>query len=207
VALGSRSSFSRPPSKGRGRSDDREAEPQADAPPADPVDVARQICLHQLEHAPRTRAELAAVLRRKGIEDDVAEQVLSRFAEVGMIDDALFAQMWVTSRHRGRGLAGRALTHELRRKGVAEEAVAEAVATLDPEVELATARALVDRKLASTRGLATDARVRRLAGMLARKGYPAGTAFRVVKEALAAEGEEAELAFDELAALDDEPGP
>jgi regulatory protein len=206
VAFGSRSSFSRPPSKGRGHSGDREAAQTVEVPPAAPVDVARQICLHQLEHAPRTRAELAAVLRRKGIEDDVAEQVLSRFAEVGVIDDALFAQMWVTSRHRGRGLAGRALTQELRRKGIADEAVAEAVATLDPEVELATARTLVDRKLASTRGLATDARVRRLAGMLARKGYPAGTAFRVVKEALAAEGEEAELAFDELAALDDEPG-
>lgn len=206
MALGSRSSFSRPPATGRGRGGDREAEAQDTKPPADPVDVARQICLHQLEHAPRTRAELATVLRRKGIDDEVAEEVLSRFAEVGMIDDALFAQMWVTSRHRGRGLAGRALTQELRRKGVADEAVAEAVATLDPEVELATARALVDRKLPSTRGLATDARVRRLAGMLARKGYPAGTAFRVVKEALAADGEAAELAFDELAALDDEPG-
>ena len=170
----------------------------------DPVDAARQICLHQLEFAPRTRAELAAVLRRKGIEDDVAEQVLGRFAEVGMIDDALFAQMWVTSRHRGRGLAGRALSQELRRKGVDDATVAEAVGALDPEQELATARALVERRLRTTAGLATDARVRRLAGMLARKGYPAGLAFRVVKEALAAEGEEAELAFDVLQGLDDE---
>ncbi|MCW2613677.1 MAG: Regulatory protein RecX [Frankiales bacterium] len=182
-----------------------DTERRAPAPPADPVDAARQICLNQLEHAPRTRAELGAVLRRKGIEDDVAEQVLSRFAEVGMIDDALFAQMWVTSRHRGKGLARRALSQELRRKGVDDDAVAEAVATLDPEVELATARALVDRRLRTTTGLTTDARVRRLAGMLARKGYPAGVAFRVVKEALAAEGVEAELAFDELSGLDDEP--
>ena len=169
------------------------------------MDQARQICLNQLEYAPRTRAELAAVLRKKGVEDDVAEQVLSRFAEVGMIDDALFAQMWVTSRHRGKGLAGRALSQELRRKGVADDQVAEAVATLEPEQELATARALVERRLRTTAGLPTEARVRRLAGMLARKGYPAGLAFRVVKEALAAEGEEAELAFDALSALDDPP--
>ena len=177
---------------------------QPDGPPADPVEAARQICLRQLEHAPRTRAELAATLRRKGIDDEVAEQVLSRFAEVGMIDDALFAQMWVTSRHRGKGLAGRALSQELRRKGVADDTAAEAVGGLDPDLELATARALVDRRLRTTAGLPTDARVRRLAGMLARKGYPAGTAFRVVREALAAEGEEAELAFDELQALDDD---
>lgn len=190
---------SSPPDRGRGG---RDARPEG--APADPVDAARQICLNQLEYAPRTRAELATTLRKKGVEDDVAEQVLSRFAEVGMIDDALFAQMWVTSRHRGKGLAGRALSQELRRKGVADETAAEAVASIDREQELETARALVDRRLRSTAGLATDARVRRLAGMLARKGYPAGTAFRVVREALAAEGEAAELAFDELQALEDE---
>jgi regulatory protein len=173
--------------------------------PADPVDVARQICLHQLEFAPRTRAELAAVLRKKGVEDDVAEEVLGRFTEVGMIDDAVFAQMWVTSRHRGRGLAGRALQQELRRKGVDDDDIAEAVATLDPEQEAATARALVDRKLRSTRGLAhgrpgpparRDARPQ---GLPRRRGVPHR------REALAEEGEEAELAFDELQALDDEP--
>jgi regulatory protein len=171
------------------------------------VAAARQICLNQLEHAPRTRAELATVLRRKGVSDDAAEQVLSRFTEVGMIDDALFAQLWVTSRHRGKGLSGRALSQELRRKGVADDQVAEAVASLEPEQELATARALVERRLRSTEGLPTEARVRRLAGMLARKGYSAGLAFRVVKEALAAEGETAELAFDALRALDDAPVP
>jgi regulatory protein len=182
-----------------------ETEERRSQAPVDPVDAARQICLNQLEHSPRTRAELATVLRRKGIPDDAAEQVLSRFTEVGMIDDALFARMWVTSRHRGKGLAGRALSQELRRKGVADDQVAEAVATLDAEQELATARALVERRLRATAGLPTEARVRRLAGMLARKGYPAGLAYRVVKAALAAEGESADLAFDALSALDDPP--
>jgi regulatory protein len=182
---------------------DAELEERRSRAPVDPVDAARQICLNQLEHSPRTRAELATVLRRKGIPDDAAEQVLGRFTEVGMIDDALFARMWVTSRHRGKGLAGRALSQELRRKGVADEQVAEAVATLEPEQELATARALVERRLRATAGLPTEARVRRLAGMLARKGYPAGLAYRVVKEALAVEGESADLAFDALSALDD----
>ena len=191
------SSFGSRPSRQR---DGREAAPE---PPEDPVERARQICLQQLEYSPRTRAELATTLRKRGIDAESAEQVLSRFTEVGMIDDALFAQMWVTSRHRGKGLAGRALSQELRRKGVDEPAIAEAVDALDPELQLATARSLVQRKLASTRGLTVEARVRRLAGMLARKGYPAGTAFRVVREALAEEGEAAELSFDELQALED----
>lgn len=157
-------------------------------PDADPAGVARQICLRQLELQPRTRAELTATLLRRGVPDEVAHQVLDRFEEVGLVDDVQFAGMWVDSRQRGRGLAGRALSHELRRKGVDEQVVRAAVDELNPEVELATARSLVARRLPATRGLAADARVRRLAGMLARKGYPAGTAFRVVREALAADG-------------------
>jgi len=128
--------------------------------------------------------------------------VLSRFTEVGLIDDALFAAMWVTSRHRARGLASAALRRELRRKGIGDEVAQEALEELDPDQELATARALVQRKLASTRSLTPDARVRRLAGMLARKGYPAGTAFRVVREALAEQGAEVELAFATLQSLE-----
>ncbi|HEU0104014.1 MAG TPA: regulatory protein RecX [Mycobacteriales bacterium] len=182
------------PSGGRRRLDAATPEPREPAgPPADPVDVARQICLHQLEHAPRTRAELAAVLAKRGVPAEAADQVLGRLTEVGMIDDALFAEMWVTSRHRGRGLAGRALSQELRRKGVDEELVRDAVDTLEPEQELATARELVARRLPATRHLEPQARVRRLAGLLARKGYPAGLAFRVVREALAQEGVEADL--------------
>ena len=59
---------------------------------------------------------------------------------------------------------------------------------LGPDQEAATARELVRRKLPSSIGLAADARVRRLVGMLARKGYGAGLAFRIVKEELEREG-------------------
>jgi regulatory protein len=206
MAFPSRSSSRQSPlSSRRGR--DREP-PEIDGPPepeADPESVARQICLAQLEFAPRTRAELAATLAKRGVPDEAAEAVLSRFAEVGLIDDALFSEMWVTSRHRGRGLAGRALQQELRRKGVDDETARDAVATLDPDQEAATARSLVQRKLPSTRGLTTEARVRRLAGMLARKGYSSGLAFRVVKEELEQEGHDTRglvLDTDGLSALE-----
>lgn len=146
---------------------------------------------------PRTRAELAGALRRHGVDDEVAAQVLDRYAEVGMIDDAVFAQAWVTSRHHTRGLARRALGSELRQRGVEPETVGRALGEIDSETEAQTARALVDRRLRSVSGAqAADAQalVRRLVGMLARKGYPAGLAFRVVKEAMEADARTAELA-------------
>ncbi|WP_079051852.1 recombination regulator RecX [Streptomyces regalis] len=167
------------------------------APPADPVEQARAICLRLLTGTPRTRKQLADALRKREIPDDAAEEVLSRFEEVGLINDSAFADAWVESRHHGRGLARRALAQELRTKGVDSTLIDAAVAQLDSEQEEATARELVARKLRSTRGLDRDKRLRRLAGMLARKGYPEGMALRVVRQALEEEGENTEFLGDE----------
>jgi regulatory protein len=170
-------------------------EPQPDA---DPEAIARQICLRLLTAAPRTKAQLATALRRRGVPKDAAEAVLARFAEVNLIDDAMFARAWVESRHHGRGLAGRALGAELRQRGVASEDIQAALSELDPEQELATAREIVARRLSSTVGMPVPARMRRLAGVLARKGYSAGLAYRVVREALEQERGDRPVPFYDL---------
>ena len=167
----------------------------------DPEACARQICLRLLTAEPRTRAELAQALRRGGIPAEVAEAVLGRFTDVGLIDDAAFARAWVESRHHSRGLSRRTLSVELRRHGVDTDEIREAVGSLDPEQEVATARRLVEQKMASTRGQPPEARARRAAGLLARKGYPPGLAFRLIKETLEQEGPGATAGLD----LDTEP--
>jgi regulatory protein len=172
----------------RGRRRGRGRGPDATDDTADPEARARQICLRLLTLAPRTRAQLAEALRKRGIPGDAADAVLERFAGVGLIDDAAFARAWVESRHYSRGLAGRALRAELRQRGVDDDQIRDAIDDLGPDAEVATARRLVQQKLASTRGLAPEARIRRLAGTLARKGYPAGLSFRVIREAMEAEG-------------------
>lgn len=139
---------------------------------------------------PRTRAELAKALARREISGAVIAEVLDRYDEVGIIDDAAFARAWVTSRHHGRGLARRALANELRQRGVDADVAGEALESLSPDDEAATARALVDRKLRTATG-SPEAVFRRLVGMLARKGYPAGVAVQAVKDALAARDAEA----------------
>ncbi|MER6997472.1 recombination regulator RecX [Streptomyces sp. NPDC000410] len=160
--------------------------------PQEPAERARAICLRLLTGTPRTRKQLRDALHKRDIPDDVAEEVLSRFEDVGLIDDAAFADAWVESRHHGRGLARRALARELRTKGVDPSVIDDAVGQLDSEREEATARELVARKLRATRGLDRDRRLRRLAGMLARKGYGEGMALRVVRQALEEEGEDTE---------------
>jgi regulatory protein len=182
---------------GRRRGSPGVAAQEPSAPEQTESERAREICLRQLAVRPRTRAELAKVLARKEISDEVIAEVLDRYDEVGIIDDAAFARAWVTSRHHGRGLARRALANELRQRGVDAEVVGEALETLDEDEEAATARALVDRKLRTATG-APDAVFRRLVGMLARKGYPAGVAIRAVKDALAARDAEAAEFADQI---------
>jgi regulatory protein len=132
-------------------------------------------------------------LLRKEIEEDVADQVLSRLDEVGLVDDAAFAELWVHTRHMNQGLGRRALAMELRRKGVSDDVVAEAVATVDADAEEERARQLVRKRLRSLPGADESARVRKLVGMLARRGYSEGLAFRVVRDELRTAGEESDL--------------
>jgi regulatory protein len=161
-----------------------------DGPDADPESVARKILLDALTGAARSRQQLRDRLAKRGVPDEVAERLLDRFTEVGLVDDEAFARSWAESRQRGRGLARRAIAQELRRKGVDDETARTVLDDLDPAQEEQAARALVRKKLRSLRDVDRTTATRRLAGMLARKGYPPGLAFAVVRDELGTLGEE-----------------
>ncbi|MGG5260491.1 regulatory protein RecX [Phycicoccus avicenniae] len=163
---------------------DPEGDPRTRGEEPDPHDWARQIVLRQLTAAPRSRSQLALALRKKDCPDDVATAVLDRMEEVGLVDDEAYAGMLVRSQQAGRGLATRALRQELRKKGVDDETAAAALAEVDPHAEEERARTLVAKKMRSMHGLEPHVQTRRLAGMLARKGYDAELTMRVVREAV-----------------------
>jgi Uncharacterized protein conserved in bacteria len=146
--------------------------------------VAREIALRQLTVRARSRAELAKVLARKSVPDDVAQQVLDRLSEVGLVDDAAFAREWLAAGGR-RQRSRRALISELTGKGVDREVVQEAVAELDSDQDYVVARALAERKAASLARLAPEVRYRRLTGALARRGFSSGVVAQVAREVLA----------------------
>jgi SOS response regulatory protein OraA/RecX len=153
----------------------------------DQESVARTIVLRQLTAAPRSRHQLSEALAKRDVPADVADRVLDRFTEVGLIDDAAYAEMLVRSRHSERGLSRRALALELRRKGVSPEDSEVALDQVDDEDEEQAARALARKKLRSTRGLEREVRLRRAYGALGRKGYGGALVSKVVREELAAE--------------------
>lgn len=147
---------------------------------------ARDIVLRQLAMMPRPRAVLAGKLKAKEISDDVAEAVLDRYTELGLIDDQAYAELYVTAKHRDRGLGRYGLEAELRRQGVAEDDLRGAVTTIDEDAERRRATELIGKRLASALAAGPEAARRRLLGQLSRRGYSSALAVSVVDEALAA---------------------
>lgn len=154
----------------------------------DPAAVARAIVLRQLTSSPKSRLQLERKLAERNVPEDVAAAVLDRFEEVRLVDDAEFAEMWVRSRSQTRKLAKGALRRELAEKGIDGDIAASALAQVSDEDEEAAARQLVERRLRLGTDLSDraerDKATRRLASMLARKGYQPSQAFRIVGDVL-----------------------
>lgn len=173
----------------------RPGRPRGSAPPPpdtavegvepDAHDVARQIVLRQLTNSPKSRAQLEQALAKRDCDPVVAAAVLDRLEQVGLVDDEAYAGMLVRSQQAGRGLARRALAQQLRQKGIDDDTAEAVLDGLDPMGEEERARELVSKRLRRLHGLEPVVQTRRLAGMLARKGYPSDVSMRVIREAIA----------------------
>jgi regulatory protein len=153
-------------------------------PEADPESVAREIVLRKLTAQARSRSELAKALSQRNVPEQTARAVLDRFEEVGLVDDAAFADSWVKSRQSRRHLSKRALRQELVRKGVGREEIDDAVGQVDGDDEYQAARELAVKKLRGMSGLDRAVQYRRLGGALGRRGFSPGITSRVLSEVL-----------------------
>jgi len=153
-------------------------------------ELARALCLRLLTARARTRAELSGQLTKRGYPDDIRDRVLDRLAAAGLVDDADFAEQWVRSRRVNSGKSRRALAAELHTKGVDNDIITTALGGLDAAAERERAEQLVRARLRREALGENDTRVsRRLAAMLARRGYSQTLAGEVVVAELAAERE------------------
>lgn len=144
---------------------------------------ARNVLLYQLSRGAKSAHTLRTILEKREIDPQIAEAVIERFIEVGLIDDAAFAETLVNSKLRHKGLAKSAIKRELNGKGVSAEIVEQATAQITPESELELAIELAKHRSARMGNLALDVRQRRLSGFLARKGYSSSVILAAIKEA------------------------
>lgn len=140
--------------------------------PTEVEDAAREYLLRSLTASARSRKQLADGLASRDVPADVAERLLDRFTDVGLVDDAALAQAIVRTRSQETGAARRRIATELRRKGIAPDVAADALAQVDDEDERRSAFDLAHVRARRLVGLERDVALRRLVGFLGRKGYP-----------------------------------
>lgn len=145
---------------------------------------AHEAALRLLAARPRSGQEIQQRLRQRGFDAETADREVRRLRMAGLTDDAQFADAWVESRQRQAPRSARALTAELRAKGIDRDIAGDATADVDDE---AAAVALARSRAARMTGVDEEARTRRIAGLLQRRGFSYGVIERALR-ALADEG-------------------
>ena len=150
-----------------------------------PRGSARDRALNLLSFRDRSRKELERRLLQAGYESHEVADALAALERSGLVDDARFARA-VVEQEAGRRLSGRrAVASSLAAKGVDREAARVALESLaDPADERARAEALARARAGRLAGLPPEVAHRRLAGLLARRGYPPGVARDAARRAL-----------------------
>ena len=142
---------------------------------------ARNVLLHQIARSAKSTSQLRKILEQREIDSEIAERVIERFTEVGLIDDAAYAETIVNSRRNYKGLAKSAIKRELNDKGVSQELVEEAISGITAEDDFESAKQLAIRRFRQMAHLEKDVRTRRLAGYLQRKGYASNAVFAAIR--------------------------
>ena len=149
---------------------------------ADPYSIANTIALNALVARAKSKGELLAHLKKRGVEDDVAQATIFRLQENGLINDSEFAKAWTQSRHTSKKLSKRIIAGELRTRGVDQSSIDEALDEIDDESEYRTAFSLGMKKYNTISRLEPEVQIRRIQSLLQRKGFSFPTIARVIRE-------------------------
>ena len=149
---------------------------------ADPYSIANTIALNALVARAKSKGELLAHLKKRGVEDDVAQATIFRLQENGLVNDEEFAKAWTQSRHTSKKLSKRIIAGELRTRGVDQSSIDQALDEIDDESEYRTAFSLGMKKYNTMSRLEPEVQIRRIQSLLQRKGFSFPTIARVIRE-------------------------
>jgi len=141
---------------------------------------AYERALNLLSYRPRSVTEISRRLHRADFSPSAVEAALTRLERARLTDDRAFAHYWVENREKFRPRGRRMLRWELREKGVADQIIDEAVASVD---EVATASRLARKRAPRLRHLDEMTFRRRLNAYLARRGFSYSVIADAVQEA------------------------
>jgi regulatory protein len=148
---------------------------------------ARDRAFLLLSYRARTEKEVRDRLRRAGYEDDIVDEVILRLYELEFLDDKDFADKFVQNRMATRPAGRRALTWELRSKGLDASIVAEAAASVDDDAEREGALTAARSRLGRMAGMDRREARRKMTAFLQRRGFAWDTIHGVLGEILPSE--------------------
>lgn len=144
---------------------------------------ARFCALKIINFRPRSVEELTQKLKEKGFSGEVITQILPEFSKKGLVDDAKFSRLWVSSRMAAKPKGKALLRRELKQKGVADEVISGILKESGEEYdEYEVVRKLADERMRCLAGLDKTTAKRRLFGYLRRRGFSVDMIMRVIKE-------------------------
>lgn len=143
---------------------------------------AKNVLLFQLSRSMKTRHQLATILKKREIPDDIANAVLDRFTEAQLIDDAAFARAFVNSRIAVSGKSKSVIARELKQKGVSTQDAEQALSSIDAELEDQTAYNVAKKRYQQLSTLEPEVRRRRLMGFLMRRGFSSQLTARILRD-------------------------
>lgn len=132
------------------------------------AETAYHKALDYLSYRPRSRAEVATYLEKRGLPEEQIDAVAERLERAGLLDDVNFARFWVENRERFRPKGLRALRYELRLKGISHEIIEQALAPVDVS---ASAYRSASKKARQVQHLDQREFRRKLVEYLARRGF------------------------------------
>jgi regulatory protein len=137
-----------------------------------------------LRSGPHTEYEAKVRLKTKGFGPAEIEEAVRRAVDAGLLDDRLFAKLWVEDRVHRRALSRRALEAELSDRGINSTLANEALAVgYPPELECDVAREAAEKRWSRDRTPDLQRRRQRVAAYLIRRGFSTGAAFAAVRQA------------------------
>jgi regulatory protein len=152
---------------------------------------ARQAALRLLRVRPRTEGELRGRLRRGGTAGQVSDQLIKDLKAEGLLDDRLFAELWIKEEVVRGSHGKRRVRRDLEVKGIEPDILEQELAKhYGDAAELEIARRVGAQKASRLAGLGVPDRRERVYQHLLRRGFEAGVAAEATRWALgSAEGE------------------
>ena len=147
---------------------------------ADETDKAYNRALYFLKFRPRSRIEITRYLKKKQFPPEAITNTISSLETNGLIDDPVFARLFVENRRNFRPKGAYALRYELKAKGISEKIIGTVLEDYDEE---AAAWSALSPKMKQWKNHDKKEFKKKAFGFLRRRGFDYGTCDEICERA------------------------